>query len=402
MINNNLKILFLLDKVKSNKQGNAPIRCRLTFNGKRKIFSTGLFISPKLWHSKIQLAKPPNDENTQINTQLSLIKQKVNQAFLFLLMSNEPFSLEDVLKQFKGIPIKNEVGLIEVYNMYLLRIKRLIDIELKLVTYRKYEESLTHLKDFIKWKFKSQEIKLNAIRSNFVTEYEYYLKVEKNLQISTLNKAIQRFRKVISFAISLNHLDRDPFIMYKAKRQKKEVLFLDNVELEKLERHTLEIKRIRQIRDLFIFCCYTGLGFAEMMNLKKSDIVQGFDSKLWLDIKRNKTQKSYRVPLLKNALEIVEVYTTDSTQYVFPRISNPKFNAYLKEIADIVGIQKNLTHHIARKTFATTVLLYNDVPMEIVSELLGHSKMSTTQEYYGKIVQKKVSEVMITLSNKLK
>jgi integrase len=402
MINNNLKILFLLDKVKSNKQGNAPIRCRLTFNGKRKIFSTGLFINPKFWHSKIQLAKPPNDENAQINTQLSLIKQKVNQAFLFLLMSNEPFTLEDVLMQFKGKPGKNEVGLIEVYNMYLLRIIRLIDIEIKLVTYKKYEESLTHLKDFIKWKFKSQEIKLNAIKSNFVTEYEYYLKVEKNLQISTLNKAIQRFRKVISFAISLNHLDRDPFIMYKAKRQKKEVLFLDNVELEKLEKHSFEIIRIRQIRDLFIFCCYTGLGFAEMMNLKTSDIVEGFDSKLWLDIKRNKTQKSYRVPLLKNAIEIVDVYKMDSNQYVFPRISNPKFNAYLKEIAYIVGIEKNLTHHIARKTFATTVLLYNDVPMEIVSELLGHSKMSTTQEYYGKIVQKKVSEVMITLSNKLK
>jgi integrase len=159
---------------------------------------------------------------------------------------------------------------------------------------------------------------------------------------------------------------------------------------------------VQQIKDLFIFCCYTGLGFTEMINLKTSDIVKGFDGELWLDIRRNKTQKSYRVPLLQQAKNILELYRNESREAVFPRLSNPKFNAYLKEIASIVGIEKNLTHHIARKTFATTVLLYNDVPMEIVSELLGHSKISTTQEHYAKVVQKKVSEAMLNLKVKLK
>ena len=401
MINDNLKILFLLDKVKSNKQGNAPIRCRLTFNKKRKIFSTGLFINPKHWYSKLQLAKPPSEENNHTNTQLSLIKQKVNQAFLFLQVNNPEFTLDDIFNQYKGVPTKKEIGLVEVYNLYLQRIKRLIDKEIKLVTYRKYEESLTHLKDFIKWNCKSSDVKINALKPNFITDYEYFLKVEKNLQISTLNKAIQRFRKVLSYGISQNHLDKDPFTFYKAKRLKKEVIFLDNIELTNLENHVFEIKRVKQIRDLFIFCCYTGLGFSEMRNLKTTHIVKGFDSELWLDIKRNKIQKNYRVPLLPKAKEIVEIYQSDISDYVFPKMSNPKFNAYLKEIADIVGIKKNLTHHVARKTFASTVLLYNDVPMEIVSELLGHSKMSTTQEYYGKIVQKKVSEVMIKLAIKI-
>ncbi|HNP31808.1 MAG TPA: site-specific integrase [Flavobacterium sp.] len=402
MISDNLKILFLLDKVKSNKQGNAPIRCRLTFNKKRKIFSTGIFICSKNWYSKLQIAKPPNEENNTINTQLGLIKQKVNQAFLFLQVSNSEFNVEDIYLQFKGAPTKKEMGLIEVYNLYLQRIKKLIEKEIKLVTYKKYEESLTHLKDFIKWKYKSSDIKIEALKSSFITDYEYFLKAEKNLQISTLNKAIQRFRKVVSFGLSQNYLEKDPFIFYKAKRLKKEVVYLDNIELAKLENHYFEIKRVNQIKDLFVFCCYSGLGFTEMINLKKTDIIIGFDSMLWLDIKRSKTLKSYKVPLLQKAKEIVEIYQTDSREYVFPRISNPKFNAYLKEIANIVGIKKNLTHHIARKTFASTVLLYNDVPMEIVSELLGHSKMTITQEYYGKIVQKKVSEAILNLSKRLK
>ena len=401
MKTNKLSVLFLLDKIKTNKQGKCPIKCRVTYNGKRKPFSTGLFINPNLWHSSNQIAKPPSEENNHINTQLSLIKNKINQAFLYLQVNNAECSIDDILNQYKGVSLKEDFKLLEVYNLYLVRIEKLIGIELKLVTYKKYQESKIHLSDFVKWKFKTTDIKLKDIKSNFIVDYEYFLKVEKNLQLSTLNKAIQRFRKVLNFAISQNHMDKDPFILYKAKRLKKEVVYLDSIELNRIEKHNFEIKRVKQIKDLFIFCCYTGLGFAEMANLKVIDIVKGFDGELWIDINRNKTQKSYRVPLLQQAKEIIELYQNDENDFVFPKVSNTKFNAYLKEVAEIVGIKKNLTHHIARKTFATTVLLYNDVPMEIVSELLGHSKISTTQEHYAKVVQKKVSEHIFNLGKRL-
>ena len=396
-----IKILFLIARNRLNKMGKCSIRCRITYNQERYEFATGFFIDPNHWYSKLQQAKPPNEDNTFVNAQLSLIKSKINQAFLYLQVNNPEFKVDDLMSQYKGVSIKKDLGLIEVYKLYLVRIKKLINIEIKLVTYKKYEESLTHLNDFVKWKFKSSDIKLKDIHSNFITEYEYYLKTEKKLQLSTLNKAIQRFRKVLTFAISQNYLAKDPFMLYKAKREKKEVVYLDNIELQKLENHYFDIKRVQQIKDLFIFCCYTGLGFTEMTNLKTSDIIKGFDGELWLDIRRNKTQKSYRVPLLQQAKNILELYQNESRESVFPRLSNPKFNAYLKEVASIVGIKKNLTHHIARKTFATTVLLYNDVPIEIVSELLGHSKISTTQEHYAKVVQKKVSEEMKTLAKKL-
>jgi len=399
---NKLSILFLLQKARINKQGKCPIRCRITYLEERQEFSTGQFINPTSWYSKFQLAKPPDEENTIINTQLSLIKSKINQAFLYLQVNSPEFTIDDLMSQFKGVPIKKELGIIEVYNLYLLRINKLINIEIKLVTFKKYEESLVHLSDFVKWKFKTSDIKLKDFKANFVTEYEYYLKVEKRLQLSTLNKAIQRFRKIVMFAVGHNYLEKDPFILYKAKRVKKELVFLDNVELHKLENQNFEIKRIQQIKNLFIFCCYTGLGFAEMMNLKIVNIIRGFDGELWLDIQRNKTQKNYRVPLLEKAKIIIDLYYLETNEYLFPRISNPKFNAYLKEIASIVGIEKNLTHHVARKTFASTVLLYNDVPIEVVSKLLGHSKISTTQEHYAEVVQKKVSEHMTNLSHKLK
>ena len=158
------------------------------------------------------------------------------------------------------------------------------------------------------------------------------------------------------------------------------MLFLSPEQLKKLEVTNFKIKRIQQIKDMFVFCCYTGLGFKEMVNLKKQNITTEFDGELWVNIYRNKTTRSYKVPLLPIAKEIMEQYDDESSEYVFPSISNAHFNGYLKEIADVVGIEFNLTHHIARKTFASTVLLFNNVFMEVVSSLLRHSKMQTTHE----------------------
>lgn len=156
------------------------------------------------------------------------------------------------------------------------------------------------------------------------------------------------------------------------------------------------------VADMFIFCCYTGLAYQEMANLEKSHIVVGFDGNDWISMKRQKTNQILSIPLLPKSVKVIQKYCNVDEIKVLPKISNQKFNAYLKEIADIVGIEKRLTHHLARRTFATTILLYNDIPMEIVSELLGHSKISITQDHYAKVVQKKVSEYIQELSKKLK
>ena len=395
-----LNLIFIISASKVRKDGRAPINCRITYLEKRKQFSTGLLINPDYWNRTTLEAEPPNEQNDILNTQLDLIKTKINQVFLYLQVNNSEFNVDDIFNLYRGKPIIKEFKIIEIYDNYLLRIEKLIGKEIQKVTYNKYKESLVHLKSFIKWKFKKSDIYINELKYTFITDYEYFLKVEKNLQLSTLNKALQRFRKVVSYAISQNHLDKDPFYGYKAKRVKKEIVFLTKEQLKILEEKNFDIVRLQQIKDMFVFCCYTGLGFKEMINLKYGDITHRFDNNEWLTIKRNKTSKNYYVPLLPQAKVIIDKYQNES-DFVLPQMSNPKFNAYLKEIATIVGIEFNLTHHIARKTFATTVLLFNDISMEVVSELLGHSKLATTQEHYAKVVQSKVSEQMNILSKKL-
>ncbi|TYA53040.1 site-specific integrase [Formosa maritima] len=397
-----LSILYYIQKSKINKQGKCPIQARLTYLKRRKEFSTGLFTEPDNWNRLQQIIESLDKEHNYKNTQLSLISAKLNQAFLMLQVNQVSFDVEDIYRQYKGVKVKKDVGVYEVYNMFLKYLERLIGKELNENTHKKYIAYGKHLKSFIKWKYKSKDIKLSTVKGSFVIHYEYYLKTEKNFAQITLNKVIQRFRRSIKYAIAEDYLDKDPFMLYKAKRVKKDIIYLSQDELLNLEKQTFEIQRVQQIKDMFVFCCYTGLAFKEMIGLKKSDVVVEFDDNLWIVVHRIKTSRSYKVPLMPQAKMIMEKYNQDESDYVFPRISNPKFNAYLKEIADVTGIKINLTHHIARKTFATTVLLYNDVPMEIVSKLLGHSKMQTTQEHYGEVVQKKISEEMSKLSNKLK
>ena len=389
-----LNILYTINKHKVNTKGLCGITCRLTYNQKRKQFSTGLSVNPINWSSKQQLVEPPEPDEQYINTQLSLIRQKLNQAFLFLQVKGSPFNVEDIYTQYLGETPKNEMGVMEVYRLYCDRIKKLIGIDLQEVTYKKYLESGTHLANYIRWKYKRNDIQLKSLKGAFLDDYSYFLRTEKNMAQSTLNKTIQRFRKVVKYAISQDYLSKDPFMLYKPKTTKKEVVFLSRKELSILQEKEFVLERLERIRDMFVFCCYTGLGFKEMANLKKEDVYVEFDGKEWIHVRRQKTNRTYKIPILSKAREIMDKYESDSEEMVLPLISNTHFNAYLKEIASLCGIKKRLTHHIARKTFATTVLLYNDVPMEIVSKLLGHSKLQTTQDHYGQVIEQRISEEM--------
>ncbi|MDC8106703.1 site-specific integrase [Chryseobacterium sp. B21-037] len=402
MNNNKLSILFLLQKVKLNKQGKCPIKCRITFHQDRKEFSTGLFVNPKQWDSRLQKAKPPNEENSFINTQLGLIKNEINQAFLFLQVNEENFDVGDIYLQYKGDVSIRTKTILELFKEHNDRLEKLVGKEYSIATLWKFKQAKDLLKGFITYSFTKADYQFKDLDLKFVQDYEFYLKTEKSLALATVNKMIQRFRKVVKIAISQGIIDRDPFVGYKVKRVKKEIVYLTTEELKKLEEYQFKSERLQIVTDMFIFCCYTGLAYNEMANLEKSHIINGFDGNEWINMKRLKTQQTLSIPLLTKSKFIIEKYSNAHEIKVLPSFSNQKFNAYLKEIADIVGIEKRLTHHLARRTFATTVLLFNDVPMEIVSELLGHSKITITQEHYAKVVNKKVSEQMNKLNSKLK
>ncbi|MFD2552385.1 site-specific integrase [Bizionia sediminis] len=395
-----LRILFViaLNRIKKNNQ--APIFCRITYNQKRKQFATGISVAPKDWDRKKQIVTASDSNFKEINTKLSLIKQKTNQAFLLLQVNNESFDVEDIYLQYVGKNVKANKTLLEVFELHNNRMKKLIGVEYSKSTYNKFTEARNHVSNFIRFQYKKGDILLESINQNFLDDFDFYLKSEKKQKQITINKSIQRVRKIIKLALAKGYLKKDPFILYKPKKYESKVVYLNQKELDKLENHTFRQARLNQVKDMFIFCCYTGLAYQEMSTLKEEHLIKGFDGGIWIEMMRQKTKSKVSIPLLPTASKILDKYRPEGR--LLPVISNQKFNSYLKEIAELVEIDKRLTHHIARKTFATTVLLYNDIPIETVSELLGHSSISITQRHYAKVVQHKVSSQMSKLSKKLK
>ncbi len=318
-----------------------------------------------------------------------------------LQVQNIEFYVDDILDKYLNKKVKKEDDVVNYFKRFLATKQQLVGKDIKISTWKKSEYVCADVAAFIQFKFKKNDYPLNKLTLQFLVDFEHYLKTVKNQKQITINKSLQRFKKPIKTAVAEGYLEKDPFVLHKPGRVIKAVIFLTTEELKKLEKHHLTQPRLQLVKDLFIFCCYTGLAYHEMANLKKEHIVKGFDGNEWIQMKREKTGKMISVPLLPKAKAILNKYD-EVGDCALPRFSNQKINSYLKEIGAIVGINKSISHHMARKTFASTVLLYNDVPMEIVSELLGHSSMKITQEYYGKVVQKRVSEVMGRVFRKLR
>jgi integrase len=391
-----LSILFVANMAKLNRKGLCPLKCRITYNKKRKEFASGFMVDPKKWNSKLQLQK----DSSLLNSNIEVIRSKLQKSYISVQLENDIFTVEDIALKYFNKPEQNKVYLISFYNIYLKKLNSLIGKELKESTYKKFEYIRNDLKKFILAKFQKNDILLEELKLHFLEDFDHYLKIEKGHKQITINKALQRLRRVVRVAFAEGLITSDPFMLHKSKRAKKELTFLSELELEKLETYEFQLPRLELVRDLFIFCCYTGLAYREMKELHKINIIKNFDGELWIKIKREKTGKMISVPLLVKPKKIIKKYSSDK-ELIFPSYSNQKINAYLKEIAVIIGIELNLTHHVARRTFATTVLLFNDVSIEIVSELLGHSSIQITQDYYGKILQKKVGMEMSKLSIKL-
>ena len=321
MTNHKLNITFLLIKSRLNKLGRCSILCRITYNKNRKEFSTGLFIIPSFWDRKRQKAEPPNEENSLINKQLSLIENKIRQAFLLFQIQGMQFDVYDIYRHFKGEKLQKEYTILEVYEKHNIMMKKLIGIDFKKVSCSRYIENRRKVDTFIKTVYKRPDVKLKLLDLKFVSDFENYLKVDRKLSQATINRSLQRLRKVVRYAIVQNYITSDPFVMHKLKKFKKEIVFLSTEELKDLEKHHFSQPRLQQVKDWFVFSCYTGLAYNEIKNLKKQHIVKGFDGMLWIEMKREKTKKNIAVPILPKAQEMIDKYTNDS-QVVFEVVSN--------------------------------------------------------------------------------
>ncbi|MRX46969.1 site-specific integrase [Pedobacter puniceum] len=401
---NSFGIHFIL-RMNKVKNGKAPIYVRISVNGERIEMSLRQSIKLDDWNNVKGLAKPKTQELKELNNYLEKNRGKLSNIYQELVTSKALVSATQVKNKYLGIEEQQNTlsSLMDYHNTNMKEV-------LAHGTLKNYFTTEKYLKKFLIKKYSKKDIYLSELSYEFLTNFEYFLRKyepidhHRGMANNGVMKHLERFRKMVRLSVKLGWLEKNPFEMFQLKMQKVERGYLDKAELLEIENKHIDIPRIRFARDLFVFSCYTGMSYIDVMQLKPSHIVKGIDGNYWIKTLREKTDTLVNVPLLPKALEIVEQYRSNSRSLasgtIFPVISNQKLNSYLKEIADICGIKKNLTFHLARHTFATSVTLSNGVPIETVSKMLGHTSIRTTQ-IYAKVVEHKVSFDMETLKNKL-
>ena len=401
-MNTKLSVLFFVKRTKTNVDGLLPIFIRVTVNGARIEFSTKRFTTSEKWSVEGNRVKGTSAETKATNSFLDTLKAKVYDYQQQLIREDELVNAENMRNKIMGIEKRSHM-LVGIFKQHNEEIKALVGKDFATATYTRYETSLKHTVDFLQWKYKVSDIDIRKINHETVTSYEFYLKSIRKCNQNTTAKYIKNFGKIVRICLANGWITRDPFVNYKCKIIEVERAFLSKEEIEIMFNKEFATDRLNQVKDIFLFSCFTGLAYVDVKKLSYKNIGFGVDGEKWIFINRTKTDTRSNIPLLPIASTILEKYK-DHPQVInedklLPILSNQKMNSYLKEIADVCEINKELTFHIARHTFATTVTLSNGVPIESVSKMLGHRNLKTTQ-HYAKILDLKVSDDMKVLREK--
>lgn len=401
-MNTKLSILFFVKRTKTNAKGLLPIFIRVTIDGERIELSTKRFTTAEKWSVEGNRMKGTSAEVKATNLYLDTLKAKIYDYQQQLIRDEDNVNIENMRNKIRGVD-KKKYMLVPIFKQHNSDIKALLGKEYAPATYERYETSLKHTIDFMIWKYKVSDMDIHKIDHEFITGYEFYLKSECNCCQNTATKYIKNFGKIIRICLANGWIQKDPFIKYKGKVIEVERAFLSEEEIDTMFNKEFVSERLNQVRDIFLFSCFTGLAYSDVKKLSRKNINIGIDGDQWIFINRTKTDTRSNIPILPIASVILDKYK-DHPQAVnqdklLPILSNQKMNAYLKEIADVCGINKILTFHIARHTFATTVTLSNGIPIESVSKMLGHKNLKTTQ-HYAKILDLKVSNDMQILKEK--
>mgnify|MGYP006164445997 FL=1 len=401
-MNATINVLFYIKRAKINSNGLVPIFIRITVDGKRIDKSTGKYVLPDKWSVETSRLKGNSEESRSLNNHLDLLRNGVFEIEKTMLLKGLDLNFENFKNEYFGIESTKRY-LVPIFEDHNKRVKELVGKEYAIATYKRYETSLRHLKEFLDYKFKISDIDIEKIDYAFITDYEFFLRTKRSCSNNTAIKYVKNFHKVVNICLANGWLGKSPFMNYKPKIKEVVRDYLLEDEINAIRNKKITSYRLDLVRDIFLFSCYTGLAYIDVKQLKKSNISIGIDGDKWIFKSRQKTDVNSKIPILPPALEILEKYKEHpkclNEDFLLPILSNQKMNAYLKEIADICGINKELTFHIARHTFATTVTLSNGVPIETVSKMLGHTNLKTTQ-HYAKILDKKISEDMQILKVK--
>jgi site-specific recombinase XerD len=395
-------MLFFLRKPKTYQDGPWPVYLRISVNGKRSETTVGREWLTKRWNARAGRAKGTADDVRRLNVYLDGLQQKVYEAHRLLEDAGELINAENIRDAYLGKYNTSHL-LIETFKAHNDQMKALLGKEYSKGTMTCFRTSFRHTQDFIKLKYKRDDMEVKRVDYAFIRDFDFYLRSNCNCANNSAVKNIRNFGKIVRICMANGWLKADPFVHYKKRIKTVDRVYLATDELDEIAHKNLGTGRLSQVRDIFLFCCYTGLAYIDVQKLRSGDIVKGVDGEKWIDIKRQKTSTSARVPLLPAALNLIGQYADhphcERTGKVFPVSSNQKMNAYLKEIADLCNINKPVTFHTARHTFATTVTLLNGVPIESVSKMLGHTNLRITQ-HYAKILDIKVGADMALLKQK--
>jgi integrase len=398
-MNKRIRIIFYLKKPKNYTSGPAPIYLRITIAGKRAELSTSRECEPRRWNASAGRATGTREAVLSLNAYLDTLQQRVYEAHRQLLEQGKETTANQVKAAYLGKQEKTST-LVEVLEAHNQRVKALLGSEYSPSTLKGYKTSLYHIKEFLLSRHGLKDVDLKQVDYSFVSDYDFYLRSNCRCSNNSTLKYIKLLKKVIRECLHQDLLEKDPFLHYKGKVKQLERVYLTQEELVKIADKEMVTERLSQVRDIFLFCCLTGLAYTDVQQLTKEHIIKGVDGEAWLAVRRQKTGTPTRLPLLPSAKGILDRYRQHPQclykNRLLPVLSNQKMNAYLKEIMDVCGISKAVTFHTARHTFATTVTLLNGVPMESVSKMLGHTSIKTTQ-HYARVLDLKVSQDMLLL-----
>lgn len=401
-----LSILFWVNKNRTNAKGEVPIYARVTVNGKRSEISLQRSVPAEYWDQSAQKIKPKYDNSKIINSYLDLARGKIQTIYNQLVSSNQTITADTIKNKFNGKENSpRSKTIVEAFDYHNLRVDQLVQAgKLSAETLLRYKITKNKVVDFMQSNFSRDDINLTELKYSFITDLEHYLFTKQKLGNNTCYKYIKNFKKVITMAVNNDWLPKNPFTSFKSHYHWKDREILTQEEINILTQKTFSSERLTEVRDVFVFCCYTGFAYADVHKFEQDAVMRGLDGEYWLKTNRQKSKVKESVPLLPKALEIIQKYQDNNycivNNKLLPVKSNQKYNEYIQEIATLCGIKKHLTTHIARHTFATTITLSNGVPIETVSSMLGHKNIKTTQ-IYAKVVEQKVSEDMKLLKQKM-
>ncbi|HZY39618.1 MAG TPA: site-specific integrase [Mucilaginibacter sp.] len=402
---NTFGVQFLIRQDKL-KDGKAPIYARITANGEIVHFALKQWIDPKYWDLRKGYGKGNKSDISKINNDLEELRLALGNHHRQLQLKGQLVTANAVKDAYLGNDDDEPNTLSRLIEYHFETAKAVLEWS----TLKHYKVTERYLERFLEAKHKKNDVFLHEVNYKFIVDFETFLRRhkpadhQKAMNNNGVMKHLLRLRKMTTLAIKLEWINNDPFKNYKFKFERIEKDFLNEYELGALEKKKFELERLTIVKDVFLFCCYTGLAYVDVLNLQTENIVIGIDGEDWIKTCRQKTKIAVNTPLLPKAKRLIVKYLNHFRDkkpgHVFPVFSNQKVNSYLKEIADGCGIRKNLTSHVARHTFATTVTLSNGVPIETVSKMLGHTKIATTQ-IYARVLEKKIGEDMLLLRKKL-